>query len=254
MNLTKTILNIVAGGGLLLMLTACNGVLDDIYDAPPTPAAGNLYVDASSWTQWYYIDLHAIQTAVSRGEQPDLSFTTYDIPLTDVGTFDADGTGIYTYWYDVFGEGLSHYEFRSRYATARQPEPEHWDLAVHRQNVRTNGGAVVETSLTDLSQVGNSSLYASLNFVADEWNETDVWTVQDKMLLGLIGNQRIKVNNVLGNWLRMSIPPIPPVFTMNSHVFIVRFSDGTYAALRLKNYIGPTNVKCCLTIEYKYPI
>jgi hypothetical protein len=90
--------------------------------------------------------------------------------------------------------------------------------------------------------------------VADEWNETDVWTVQDKMLLGLIGNQRMKVNNVLGNWLRMSIPPIPPVFTMNSHVFIVRFGDGTYAALRLKNYIGPTNVKCCLTIEYKYPI
>jgi hypothetical protein len=47
---------------------------------------------------------------------------------------------------------------------------------------------------------------------------------------------------------------MPPAFTHNSNVFVVRLADGTYAAIRLKNYIGTTNRKCQLTIEYKYPI
>ena len=44
------------GCGLLAMLTACNGIFDDIYDEPATPAAGDIYIDASDWTQWHYID------------------------------------------------------------------------------------------------------------------------------------------------------------------------------------------------------
>jgi hypothetical protein len=74
------------------------------------------------------------------------------------------------------------------------------------------------------------------------------------MLQGIVGNQRIKINDVLGNWLRLEIPPMPPAFTHNSNVFIVRLADGTYAAIRLKSYIGTSNRKCQLTIEYKYPI
>jgi hypothetical protein len=110
------------------------------------------------------------------------------------------------------------------------------------------------TSVTDINQVGDRSVFATLPFVADTWNETDVWTVQDRMLLGLVGNQKIKVNSELGQWLKLNIPPIPPTFTHNDHVFVIRFNDGTYAALRLKNYISSENVKCHLTIEYKYPL
>ena len=45
---------------LLSSLSACHGILDDIYDDPSndvTLKEGQLYVDASSWTKWYYIDL-----------------------------------------------------------------------------------------------------------------------------------------------------------------------------------------------------
>ncbi len=252
-SLHSTIIRMMTGCGLLL-ITACHGLFDDLYDEPAKPAAGDLYVDASSWTKWHYIDLHAIQEAIVKGEEPDLSFHTYDIPLEEVSEEESDGNGIYTYWYDVFGEGISNHELRNHYPTIRQPEPEHWDLAIHRNNVRTNGGAVMETSLTSISEVGSSSVYATLPFVEDTWNEMDVWTVQDQMLNGLVGNQRIKVNSELGKWLQLDIPPMPPSFIYNGHVFIVRFSDGTYAALRLKNYIGTDNVKCKLTIEYKYPL
>ncbi|MDE5550640.1 MAG: HmuY family protein, partial [Bacteroidaceae bacterium] len=51
----------------------------------------------------------------------------------------------------------------------------------------------------------------------------------------------------------MDIPPMPPTFKLNNHVFIVRFADDTYAAIQLENYQSPTGTKCCLTINYKYP-
>ena len=54
------------------MLTACNGIFDDIYDEPAIPAAGDIYVDASDWTQWHYIDLHALKEAADKGEKPEL--------------------------------------------------------------------------------------------------------------------------------------------------------------------------------------
>lgn len=228
---------------MLMALSACNGVMDGIYDDAPTAAEGEIYVDATSWTKWHYIRFNDNSLVGS-----------YDVPTAPVESFDADQTGIYTYWYDVFGEGISKHEFRSSYPTARQPEPDHWDIAVHRNNVRTNGGAVYQTSLTDLSQVASGATYAALPFVEDTWDQTNVWVVQDQMLQGMIGNQRIKINTELSKWLTMDIPPMPPRFNYNGNVFIIRLKDGTYAALRLKNYKTPTNLNCGLTIEYKYPL
>ena len=70
-------------------------------------------------------------------------------------------------WYDVFGEGISNNEFRESYPTIRQPEPKHWDLAFHRNNVRTKGGAAIETSITDISKVGSHSVFSTIDFERD---------------------------------------------------------------------------------------
>lgn len=251
------ILNVIAGWGLIVLLSACNGIMDGIYDEAPQAAEGEIYVDATSWTEWHYIKFAvSLQfTATSPNDQATNSqISTYDIPTTPTAEFDADGTGIYNYWYDVFGEGISKRELRSSYPTERQPEPEEWDIAVHRNNVRTNGGAVYQTNITDINAIGSSTSYATLPFVEDEWNETDVWTVNSQMLSGVVGNQRIKINTELSKWLTMEIPPMPPTFVYNGNVFIVRLKDGTYAALRLKNYKTTDGRNCGLTIEYKYPL
>ena len=125
--------------------------------------------------------------------------------------------GVGVRWYDVFGEGLSRNEFRHFYQIGAQPEPQDWDIAVHRDNVRTNGGAVCETQYTSMDDLPESSeSFSDAKFVADEWNTTDVWT-------------------------------------HNSHVFIVRFKDGTHAAVQLADYRNTKGVKCYLTINYKYP-
>lgn len=241
---------------LLSSLSACHGILDELYDEPSdsvTLKEGQLYVDASSWTDWYYIDLK--EKRVVKMEIPMEKMEFPDNPDTPKSPESSEGVpGLYTYWYDVFGLGLSKHEFRSFMPTEAQPEPETWHIAVHRNNVRTNGGAVYETTYTSMEELPKSSEdFMEATFTPDEWNELDVWTIRDQMLQGLIANQGITINPVLSRWLNVSLPPVPPTFTLNNHVFIVRFNDGTYAAIQLGNYQNAAGVKCCLTINYKYP-
>lgn len=242
------------------VLTACNGLFDGVYDEPEdkVTVAGQLYIDASSWLDWYYIDLNAVAEAVKADPayNPSEAWVRSHIPTQQWDEAPAGTkTGIYTYWYDVFGEGIGKHEFRSFYPTEAQPEPESWTFAVHRNNVRTNGGAVAATTLTSLDQLPDDPAeLAKLTFTPDKFNQTDVWTIQTQMLLGLIGNQGIEVNDVLSSWLKMSIPPVPPAFSMDGRVFVLRLADGTYAGLQLLDYQSTTGVKCCLTINYRYPL
>lgn len=244
-----------------LTATACNGILSDIYDEPRDSAlgSGQLVVDATSWHDWYYIDFDSLAAIAATGDSAALahaetSFTPYPIP-TALTTAPTDTTtGMYTYWFDVFGRGLDNYDKRAFTPTDAQPEPAHWSIAVHRNNVRTNGGAVFETnysSIADLPPTG--AAFASATFTPDEWSERDVWVDQSQMLRSLIGCQGIMVNKVLSSWIKVAIPPMPPAFTGNSHVFIIRFPNGKMAAVQLANYISPKGAKCWLTINYKYP-
>lgn len=246
---------------LLPALQSCNGILGDIYDQPVDDGAptvsGRMYIDASSWTHWHYIDLQALADSVSRDSSFNTSSLWVSMPVpTDEKVAAADSReGIYTYWYDVYGVGISNFEFRSFYPTEAQECPAKWTLAVHRNNVRTNDCEAAPTKYSDINDVPSErDFLASLEFKADEWNETDVWTIQDHMLSGLIGNQGIAVNPVLSSWLSVDIPPIPPAFTLNSQVFVLRLPDGTYGALQLADYQSSTGQKCCLTINYRYPL
>lgn len=236
-------------------------MFDELYDTPTESIdikEGQLYVDASSWLDWYYIDFEKANHNAMEGGTSS-AFVKEAIPTEEPSTLNSEPStlnqsGIYTYWYDVFGAGLSNHEFRAFTPTAPQPEPDTWHIAVHRNNVRTNGGAAYETPYTSMNDLPeNSEAFKDADFTPDEWNQLDVWTIQAQMLQGLIGNQGIKVNPVLSSWLKLEIPPVPPTFTLNNHVFIVRFADDTYAAIQLENYQSPAGTKCCLTINYKYP-
>lgn len=249
----------------IFFLSSCHGILDSVYDDDEddddaADVENVLKVDASSWTEWHYIDFSQIKESIANGNADTTpGVVTCAIPLEAQGDTlkvepSGEVPGVWMRWYDVFGEGLSRNEFRHFYQIGAQPEPQDWDIAVHRDNVRTNGGAVCETQYTSMDDLPESSeSFSDAKFVADEWNTTDVWTVQDRMLQGLIGSQSIKMNTVLSSWLSVNIPPIPPTFTHNSHVFIVRFKDGTHAAVQLADYRNTKGVKCYLTINYKYP-
>lgn len=248
-----------------IMLTGCEGIFNNIYDEPNvetlSTTEGHLYIDASGWQEWHYIDLKALADSSTNNPHFNTSslWVTISIPTVENLEAETDGRanadGIYTYWYDVFGQGVSNNEYRGFVPTEPQPEPEHWTFAVHRNNVRTNGCLVAETDFETLEQISEHNFCLSeLQFESDVWNQTDVWTVQDRMLNGIVGSQGITVNNVLSGWLRMTIPPMPPVFEINRRVFILKLPDNTFAALQLQDYTSETGTKCCLSINYKYPL
>lgn len=251
------------------LLPSCEGILSGVYDGfpvdgdtVPETVAGQLYVDASDWLQWHYIDMHAVAGRAddesfnpSSAWQPfEVSLPKADAPVTTTRPA-TDAAGIYTWWYDVYGAGLGNRGFRTFSPAELQGAPASWDIAVHRNNVRTNGGAVARTAFGSLDQFpADPGFLETLDYVPDTFNDTDVWVVQDRMLLGLIGNQGIAVNPVLSSWLGVGIPPMPPKFTLDSSVFVVRFADGTYGAFQLADYQSAAGVKCCLTINYRYPL
>lgn len=267
----KNIVNTVAGMGVL-MLTACNGIFDGIYDEPEEkiiPAKGQLVIDATSWADWYYVDLDQLHQLTVDGDEAALlkaqtEFQAYPIPMEATGGKDeteaghqvataAQKPGQYMYWFDALGEGLQNNAFRHFVPTESQPEPETWSFAVHRDNVRTNGAAVLETTYTSMDEMPETSeSFHDMQFTEDEWSETDVWDSQEQMLLCLVPSQGIKINKLLSSWLSIISMP-PPTYGHNNHVFVLRLKNGKYAALQLANYLSPKGTKCYLTINYKYP-
>lgn len=249
----------------LIALSSCQGIFNDIYDDAPNPEMPNdksiLYIDASKWDEWHYLDFATLISNLESNSDysPVNAWNTFkiDVPSGNKEYVKPENhkSGIYTYWYDVYGAGLSNFRFEYFQSIPLQSEPENWSIAIHRNNIRTNGGAAAETSYNSIEELpDDESFLSNLDYHEDEWNETDVWTVQTQMLSGLIGNQGICINTTLGRWLKTSIPPIPPAFSLNPHVFIIKFSDGTYCALQLVDYMNKEGVKCCLTIKYKYPL
>ena len=142
----------------LLLLASCEGLFDDIYDAPlEEEGAGKeqLYIDASSWTEWHYIDFEAIADSLQSNSlyNPSSAVVTYAIPTEAI---ESEGkSGIYTYWYDVFGAGISNHEFRSFTPTKRQEEPVAWSIAIHR-NKRSH---TIQPLSPDLPVLTTQKLY-----------------------------------------------------------------------------------------------
>lgn len=262
MTLSRYIYNALAGAVILLITTSCNGLFDGIYDdapASPTITEGQLLVDATSWKDWCYVDFDSLETFIEHKDTAGLlkaqsHLTRMTIPTSLTASTTDGRTGSYTYWFDVFGKGIVVNEKRSFKATDAQQEPPSWSIAFHRNNVRTNGGAVLETNYKSMTELPKSSIdFLGANFQTDEWSENEVWTDQTQMLQSLIGCQGITINKVLSSWLRVDIPPMPPAFTMKNNVYIFRLKNGKYAALQLVNYMNARGTKCWLTINYKYP-
>ena len=90
--ITKNLLKMAVAGMNIIMLTACNGIFDDIYDQPKeiVPAKGQMVINATSWTDWYYVDLNELHQLTINGDEEALlkaqtEFTAYPIPMEPTG-------------------------------------------------------------------------------------------------------------------------------------------------------------------------
>ena len=207
----------LSGATLLLSLPACNGIFEGIYDMPTSGTGneygfilidegtrtGRIYIDATDYTEWHYVDLHGKQ-----------------VTTTPVG----------------------------------EAAPETWDFAVHRYDTKTNGATVWESATEEFGSLPAPETVPDGEFVADEWTTDRITVDMSQMMDGITLYAEDYWNPCLSRWLDVDTSTMPPIYTLSGRVYLLRLTDGTFAALRLRNFMDDAAVKGYMTIDYLYPV
>lgn len=121
-----------------------------------------------------------------------------------------------------------------------------WQIAIHRYTeVKTNGGAVVQTDKTDMSKV--TGIPAS-GYVADETDQQ----VLVKFLMPPTDDCYVTTHyNTLMEWTEGSA--MDGTLATTNQVFVLKCKDGTYAKLQFTDFSNADNVKGHVTFNYEYP-
>lgn len=239
--------------GLLFGVSACNGILSDIYDTPSeqfvashgfvshdeTTGRGRISLDMKSYGTWTYLDFAQLRA------------TTLSIPETLSGEW--DGRSGYSYYQVTLPSTFKHHR---TLPTDSMPTPEKWDIALHHYDVRTNGGAAFETPYTSLEQLlreGNRAQLSAQPFTPDTWTTHHCYYDLTGIYEYYIGYRHSWCNLVLSRWMDMNVSQPPPTYTLSRRVYLVRFADGSMAALHFPDHISPSGNKGHVTIDYIYP-
>lgn len=200
----------------LCLLASCNGLLDDIYDEVDDDAAheyGFVRRDSDGRGGTIYLDVQSYKNWYTI----DFHNRTIDSVNIEIGMDD----------------------------------PEQWDLALHRYDVKTNGGVAAASNFNSVAEI-DMSLLDGLVYHADI--EDSVIIDMSTMMDGYVGKAASRVNEVLSGWLDVDTREMPPIYTLSKKVYIVRFADQTRAALYFSNFMNEASKKGFATIEYRYPL
>ncbi len=129
-----------------------------------------------------------------------------------------------------------------------------WDIAFHKYDIKTNGGAAVRLSTTDLTSVTSASITGA-DFTTDT-DEHQVMVDMSQMQSGFVGYQSTKLNEVLCGWVTAtptgSMPPY--TYELNRNVFVVKTADGKYAKIKFSDYSNDKNEKVYAAFDYEFPL
>lgn len=97
----------------MLSLSACNGIFEDIYDKPLAEEkkeygfifvdsktnTGRIYIDATDYTEWHYIDLHGKEVTTKSVKEPsptnwDFAIHRYDAKTNGGAVAESNATDI----------------------------------------------------------------------------------------------------------------------------------------------------------------
>lgn len=208
------IINLLIPGVIFLSLSACNGVLEGIYDEPveefgfieinEANNSGTIYIDATSYTRWTYINFHTLTIDSTKIEEA-------------------------------------------------MQEPAEWDIAIHRYDAKTNEGSVIETDFSGFKSLKSSGKVPEGDYVKDEWTTSQIIIDMSGMMQGNIKYVESYYNSELSKWLKVDTQNMPPSYYPSNRVYMVKLKDGTFAALRLKKYMNASGDKGYMMIEYLYP-
>jgi hypothetical protein len=130
-----------------------------------------------------------------------------------------------------------------------------WDLAFHRQNIKSNGG------------ISGAGLGGIMEYVQDEFNFDTVLEAPEtgyiidvpdsvvydmsQMMSGKIGYAYTGLNPVTKDWAVLA-DMMSGLWTYASKVFIVRTAIGKYAKIHLMNFKSDRGASGTVTMKYVY--
>ena len=80
-------------------------------------------------------------------------------------------------------------------------------------------------------------------YVEDVWTTAKIAIDMSGMMDGNIVYMESYYNEELSKWLNVDKSNMPPTYTLSNKVYMVKLKDGTYAAVRLTNYMNASGVK-----------
>lgn len=97
-----------------------------------------------------------------------------------------------------------------------------WDIAVHKYDMRTNGGLVKELATKHFDAVTLADVPADGEMAAD--TEGSVMADMSNMMSGFVGYQDVMLNEELGRWVIATPTGTMPPYTyeLNDNVFVVK--------------------------------
>lgn len=217
MKISSKICRLLWGVTAVLSLSSCHGIFGGIYDEPVEETSdgfGFIKINETTRTGTIYIDAS------------DYTKWNY-ISLKD--------KKVVTALYD-------------------EQQPENWDFAVHRYDAKTNSASVFETEYYDLTDISSVSKFSGADFIADEWTTNKITIDMSQMMEGIIKYAEDFYNPCLSKWLNVDTSSMPPVYTLSEKVYILKLQDGTFAALKLLDFMNTSGIKGFMTIDYLYPV
>ena len=217
MKISSKICRLLWGVTAVLSLSSCHGIFGGIYDEPVEETSdgfGFIKINETTRTGTIYIDAS------------DYTKWNY-ISLKD--------KKVVTALYD-------------------EQQPENWDFAVHRYDAKTNSASVFETEYYDLTDISSVSKFSGADFIADEWTTNKITIDMSQMMEGIIKYAEDFYNPCLSKWLNVDTSSMPPVYTLSEKVYILKLQDGTFAALKLSDFMNTSGIKGFMTIDYLYPV
>lgn len=123
-----------------------------------------------------------------------------------------------------------------------------WDVAFHRDNVRTNGGASgigkgagLEIEVKSLAEVTEAP---ENGYVKDE--------ITDIMTAYIMPPQYEKqpANAELEKWGNFDLSEMPPVFVLSENVYVMKTAEGKYAKLKFTDYYNENGESGFIELKY----
>lgn len=125
-----------------------------------------------------------------------------------------------------------------------------WDIAFHSYDKKTNGGSILETAETELSNV---KAIPEGDYTADITTDSLLYDMTG-MMDNAIGYASGSINEVLMKSTTRDLSNMPPAYTKSDRVYIVKTKAGEYAKIKFTDDQSDEGKRGVFTFDYVFPI